>query len=475
MMNFETKTALMPHQVDAVNKLLPSRVSALFADMGTGKTRMILDLVYRRQKKIDKLVYFCPVSLKDTVRQEIAKHTTLDASNIYTFDDKTRDGKLPDKQVYIIGIESMSSSVRAILSANKLITPNTYAVVDESSYIKGHRALRAQRITKMCEITRYRSILTGTPISQGIVDLYAQMRFLSPKILGYNSFYSFAANHLEYSDKYPGRIVRSHNTEYIAAKIKPYVYQITKDECLDLPEKLYSHRYLHMSEEQDYWYNKIKDETFEQMDKYGDDDYGRYITSHFIFELFTKLQQITSGFVKYHGSIKELDNSRVRSLVNVVQSIPEQEKVLIFCKFQYDVDSIKKALSENFGESSTTWFDGRVSEKGRKKAVDTFAKSTRFLVVTQSTGGHGFNFQDLASYAIFYNNGFKYSERIQAEDRLHRIGQTKRPTYIDLYCISGIEERIEKALCSKANVVEEFRKEVDKVKKDKLKELITKL
>jgi len=106
-------------------------------------------------------------------------------------------------------------------------------ICDESSYIKGHSAIRTNRITYISSRAKYRLALTGTPISQGVEDLFAQMRFLSPKILGYRSFYSFAANHLEYSDKYPGMVVRAHNLEYIAAKIQPYVYQVTKEECLD--------------------------------------------------------------------------------------------------------------------------------------------------------------------------------------------------------------------------------------------------
>ncbi len=162
------------------------------------------------------------------------------------FDDKTSANDLPrDAFWYIIGIESVSSSNRVAVAANSLTTTETAVIVDESSYIKGHNALRTQRITRYSEPARYRLALTGTPMSQGVQDLYAQMRFLSPKILGYNSFYSFAANHLEYSEKYPGLVVRAHNTAWLAAKIQPYVYQVTKEDaglCLPLP-RLYNSRY----------------------------------------------------------------------------------------------------------------------------------------------------------------------------------------------------------------------------------------
>lgn len=232
-------TTLLPHQIKAVDKLLPIRVGALFMDMGTGKTRTAIEFAARREAQIDRVVWFCPVSLMETVRQEILKHT--DRTDVYIFDEKTSARSVPqDHLFYIVGIESMSASNRAVLAARCLITSRTFVIVDESSYIKGNWAIRTRRITAMSEPARYRMILTGTPISQGVVDLFAQMRFLSPKILGYRSFYSFANNHLVYSKNIPGKIERVLDTDVLAERIQPYVYQVTKEEAsLNLPPKLY--------------------------------------------------------------------------------------------------------------------------------------------------------------------------------------------------------------------------------------------
>ena len=256
-MNLQTN--LYKHQEAAVAKLLPTRVGALFCDMGTGKTRAAIELVYRRRQRIARVLWFCPVSLKETIAYEICKHT--DAGPLCIFDDRTSQRTVPQNALwYVVGIESMSASSRVVLAANSLIDEATCVIVDESSYIKGHASLRTQRITAISERARYRLLLTGTPLSQGVVDLYAQMRFLSPAILGYSSFYSFAANHLEYSDKYPGKIVRAHNVPHLAAKIQPYVYQVTKAECLDLPPKLYDVAYYHLTPEQRGAYQQAKDE-----------------------------------------------------------------------------------------------------------------------------------------------------------------------------------------------------------------------
>jgi len=281
------------------------------------------------------------------------------------------------------------------------------------------------------------------------------MRFLSPKILGYNSFYSFAHNHLEYSEKYPGKIVRSHNTEYIAAKIKPYVYQVTKEECLDLPEKLYESRYFSMTREQKelYEYAKWK---FLDIDI---DDWRSYT----IFRLFSALQQIVSGYWndKDAGKLREVRHRRVETLMDTIGYIPPEKKIIIWAKFEYDLEQIKDALNE-----PCALFYGKIKEKDRAKQVDFFREEARFFLATQSCGGHGLTLNE-ASYTIFYNNGFKYSERDQAEGRCHRIGQTSKVTYIDISCRDSIDTRIDNALYMKSGLVVEFKKEVDKIKNQK--------
>lgn len=465
------RTSLLPHQVEAVRKVSPTRIGALFMDMGTGKSRTSIELVARRLERIDKVVYFCPVSLKETVRQEILKHTDCTPADICIFNDKTNEQNIPRALWYVIGIESMSSSTRVILAVNKLITARTMVIMDESSYIKGHNSKRTLRITKLSEKARYRLILTGTPLSQGVVDLFAQMRFLSPKILGYDSFYSFAANHLEYSEKYPGMIVRAHNVEYLAAKIKPYIYQVTKEECLDLPSKLYDTRYFSMTDEQRHYYELAKEEILAEL---LDDDFS----SIAIFRLFGVLQQIVCGYwnrrIRY-GKYKKIEfgHDRLSTLANTIADITEDKKVIVWAKYHHDIDSILPFLANTYGTDSAAPFHGKLSERERSKQVEKFRNSARFFLATQSCGGHGLTLNE-AHYVIFYNNAFKYSERIQAEDRCHRIGQGHKVTYIDLQCSDSIDDRISAALWNKGNVVEAFRSEVEKIKdkKGKLKELI---
>lgn len=473
MKAFETKTELLPYQFDAVAKVLPARVNALFMDMGTGKTRTTIELVRIRHKKIDKVVWCCPKALMTTVFYELLKHTNCTAEeDIYVFDRRTTQRRIPrDRAWYIVAIESLSSSRRVTLALNSIITEDSYVIMDESSYIKGHSALRTQRITLMAERCRYRTILTGTAISQGIVDLYAQMAFLSPKILDYKTFSTFAANHLEYSDAFPGMIVRSHNIPFLAEKIKPYVYQCRKEECLELPEKLFSRRCLQLSDEQRVAYETAKDEYAEKMNEILDRG-DTHKLSVLIFALFTALQSIICGFWNHRNKegkmvFETLENYRPDMAMNVLRSIPDKEaKVIIWCKYHYALKELNDRICAEFGAGKVAQFHGKVPVARRVAEQERFENRARFLLATQGCGGHGLNLQ-FCHYQLFYANSFKYSERLQAEDRCHRHGQEYPVTYIDLHTLGTIDDKIGDALDTKGNALQSFRTQIEKVKKDK--------
>jgi SNF2 family DNA or RNA helicase len=228
-----------------------------------------------------------------------------------------------------------------------------------------------------------------------------------------------------------------------------------------------------MTETQRYWYNTAKDEILEDL---LEDDFS----SIAIFRLFSALQQITSGYWrrrirkrnKEYEKI-EMSHYRINTLVDTISEIPKNEKIIIWTKFQYDIFNIKNKLDEIYGEEATALFYGGINEQKRSEQVAKFKNKARFFLATQSSGGHGLTLNE-ASYVIFYNNGFKYSERLQAEDRCHRIGQKNKVTYIDICCLNSIDSIIEDALSRKSNAVYRFKQEIDKVKdhKTKVKELI---
>jgi SNF2 family DNA or RNA helicase len=169
----------------------------------------------------------------------------------------------------------------------------------------------------------------------------------------------------------------------------------------------------------------------------------------------------------------EFNHRRIETLMDAIYDIPAGEKIIIWCKFQYDIDQIGRALEKEFGRGSVAYFYGALSERKRSEQVERFRNGARFFLATQSCGGHGLTLNE-ASYVVFYNNTFKYSERLQAEDRCHRIGQDRKVLYIDIECVDSIDERISRALANKGNVVDAFKAEVEKVKdkKGRVRELI---
>lgn len=449
----------MPHQRAAVEKIRASRtrVGAFFMEPGTGKTAALIALAHLRRTRFNRLVWFCPVSLKATARAEWLRHTDLSDADVYVFDDMTHEETIPRTAlVFIVGIESMSSSARVVLAVRSLITTETFVVVDESGYIKTPAALRTERIRVVSKHCRYRHILTGTPVTQGVQDLYAQMRFLDPDILGYRSFYSFSRNHLEYHPDRPDLVVRTHNVGHLAARIAPYVYQVTKDECLDLPEKLYEYHTIDLTCAQREAYQRAKDE-FLSIERDEVRDYD-------LFRLFTALQQIVCGFWKRNGTYLIYDHERLKILDTILTTIPDDARVIIWTKYHFCVQGILAHLQQHYGAECAVPFFGLVRPSEREATLVRFREgAVRFLVATPATGGHGLTLNE-AAHVVFYTNSFNYAERVQAEDRCHRIGQTHTVTYYDIIATRTIDERIQDALVRKENVLDAFRRKVEQVK-----------
>jgi len=194
-----------------------------------------------------------------------------------------------------------------------------------------------------------------------------------------------------------------------------------------------------------------------------------------IFRLFSRLQAIVCGFDPGAAGSPGLRHNRVDALADVLDQVSDRH-VVVWTKFLRSQDEIVARL----GEMGRTGFayDGRVCQRDRQPLIDRWVAAGGVLVATQSLGGHGLNELVAASTAVFYSNGFKYSERIQTEDRHHRIGMTGPVTYCDIWSDSGIENRIAAALATKSNALSQLRREIDAVKasdKKRIRELIMRL
>lgn len=196
------------YQQEAFEKLSKLKVGALFMEMGTGKTKVALDLINSKLHKIDYVLWVCPYSAKNEIERERLRW-------------------YPNIEMDIVGVESISKSDHIYLETLKKVTDNTtFMVVDESLKIKNHRAKRTERVIKIgCE-AEYKLILNGTPLSKNVLDIYTQMDFLSPKILNM-PYWQFKDMYCEYYTRgnLKGMVRGQRNIEHLVSIIKPYIFE----------------------------------------------------------------------------------------------------------------------------------------------------------------------------------------------------------------------------------------------------------
>lgn len=447
------KTKLYEYQSKAVDKISKLKVGALYMEQGTGKTRTALEII---KNKIDKgkaevILWLCPCSVKNNLREDIEKHT----------------GDLPtENNIIIRGIESLSSSDRLYLQLLELVKNyKVYLIVDESNLVKNKLAIRTERIITISSFCKYKMILNGTPISKNEADLFAQWYILDWRILGYKSFYSFAANHLEYKKvRLPSgreittdQIIRVLNVDYLTEKIAPYMYQIKKDEVLkELKPKEYHMRYFCLDDLQEEEYYETK-----ELFLFNVVDWR----SETIFKLFSALQHITSGKRVLSAPEKRMrtekmytweNNPRIQCLKRVIEEIGN-DKCIIFAKYQDEIKDIKfllDSMNKTFVE-----FTGEIRPKQRQQNRIEFKNHVQFMLANKQCGAYGLNLQ-FCHNIIFYSNDFDLATRLQAEDRVHRIGQEKTVHIYDICCKYTIDVFIANCLQNKSNLLDSFKKQI---------------
>jgi SNF2 family DNA or RNA helicase len=451
------KTDLFEYQRAAVDKLSRLRVGALYMEMGTGKTRVALELVSRRLDagKVDMVIWLCPCSVKNSLRDDLDKHA-----------------EEWQNQITICGIETLSTSVRAY---KELYGPThekrCFIIVDESNLVKNPFALRSIHITNIASRCPYRLILNGTPISRNEADLFSQWYLLDPRILGYKSYYSFAANHLEYDDN-THRVRRVLNVDYLTEKISPYSVQLKKSDVIKLPAKRTTTRKFYLTQRQWEHYYAVADEFLSSA--VLDTDMG----SVAIYRALTALAEVVAGRKIISPATKPiqhvpfflnpLDNPRVDALLGVIgHDLKPDEQCIIWCKYAHDIENVCYALRE-LGESYATFY-GELSLKKRQAELERFRNGVRFLVANKTCAGYGLNLQ-FCHKAIYYTNDWDWATRAQSEDRIHRIGQQHEVLLIDIYSDAAIDSRILNCLYRKESIAEQFKL---RIKSNNAKEWLT--
>lgn len=477
------KTTPFAHQLEAFELSRDRNYFALLMEQGTGKTKVIIDTAAHLFGKgqIDAVLVVAPNGVhRNWVHNELPVHHPDWAPYLAAYwsasANKAEREAVENLQKpgfsgirwLTLNVEAFSSEKGRKIAENWLRTFKCLFVVDESSRIKSPDAQRTKTLLKLKNLASYRRIMTGTPVTQAPTDVFSQFMFLDDQILKTTSYYAFKA---EYSELLPpGHGLMRHivartnsrftpqviakdkegkpiwkNLDKLQSLISPHSYRKRKEECLDLPPKVYQRIYHELEPEQKKAYKQIRDELLAQLDT-GE------IKPLTKLESLLRMQQVVGGHTVDNTAYfdKPEKNPRIKCLMDTLEDI--QGGVIIWARFVAEIKEISAALREVYGEDSVVQYFGEVKNQDRVKAIDRFQSSeARFFVGQPHSGGIGLTLT-AANTVVYYSNDYSLETRLQSEDRAHRIGQKKVVTYIDVEAVGTIDKQVVAALRNKQDV-----------------------
>lgn len=442
--DYKFETQPYEHQLKAFALSREKEAFALLMDMGTGKSKVIIDTAaYNYIKdRIDSVLVLAPNSVKtnwitDELPVHMPEYIEYDAAywmatpNKANRQDMARlmepNGKL---KFFAMNIEALSSKRGFDFAKSFVSLRSCLVVIDESTRIKTPGATRTKNAVKLGTYAAMRRILTGTPITQGPLDLFSQFLFLDEDILGHSSFYTFRNRYAIMGGYENKEVLGYQNLDELQEIVDQCSYRVLKSDCLDLPDKVYQTRYVQLSKEQRTAYKGL-DEDLRTSLKDGE------LTAANVLTKLLRLQQVIGGFVPTDDDSRAMPlpgaNPRLDELATVIEE-HGQGKVIIWARFRAEILAIAAMLSKLYGRESVVTFYGDVSEDDRiyaRKSFQDQGSPVRFFVAQQETGGIGLTLT-AATTVVYYSNTFSLEHRLQSEDRAHRVGQRNTVTYIDL-------------------------------------------
>ena len=468
---FNYKLKPMKHQEKAYDLSEDKEYFAYLCDMGTGKTKMFLDdcanLVTKG--KIQACVVIAPKGVyRNWENVEIPKHFTDDIDKvILTWDSnnrtKNREILLEDFlkpcamfKFFIINKEALSASKRAVEYLTKFVMSNKCVVtIDESTCIKHRDSKVTKNIIGLRKHIPYRRIMTGSPITNSPLDLYSQFDFLGRSLLGFGSYFAFRSfvaymQEINMGVRTFKQVVgyNETNLKRVQETIKSFSFRVTKEDCLDLPPKIYYSREIEMGPEQERAYREMKKLLMVTL---PNKDFPVSMVTTVLTQLM-KLHQIACGFIiDQDGNPIDIpgDNPRMNELMSILD---ECDSAIIWCNYRYNVEQVYRKLCEVYGKDKVAHYYGGTSDEDRAKAVEGFQSGKiRYFVANPSTAGYGLTLTNTHN-VIYYSNGYEIDKRQQSEDRAHRIGQTNSVNYTDIIMNKSLDSKIIKSLHTKAHL-----------------------
>ena len=475
------------HQRVGVEAAYGAEYFAHLAEMGTGKSKMVIDecgnyITRLEPNQIFKVVIVCPKSLMINWEREIAINIPRDLfymtvvqlkGEVNSIDTMMEAFSEPSRiKFFIVSYDSVASMLDQLC----MIKP-TMLVCDESHYIKNSESKRFKAVRKLAEVCAMRRILTGTPVANTILDVWSQFEILRPGALGFNTFAGFKREYCNITKAGPFEKIDGYkNIDKLKENMSRMSFIIRKDQCLDLPDQMYDTHYVDMPEKMAAIYNQFNDEFCTYLDD------GSQISTEYIIVQMLRLSQICCGVVNAQekftdgtmvvdldGNMMEEEKFRDKAvaipggdlkmnemLEDVEEVVKSGSKVILWSRFRHDNRVLQARLN-----ALGIWngiYDGGTSERDRQDIVDAFNTNDDFKVFIGNTGSGGVGLTLLGTKncpchtAFFYSNDFSYGKRQQAEARNHRIGQVNKVLYRDYVYKGTIEEYICRKLRQKKDL-----------------------
>ena len=466
-MNYKFKTKPYAHQLTALEKSWNKETFAYFMEMGTGKTKVLIDnlaMLYDKGKVDGALIIAPKGVIKTWYEQEIPTHLVdhINCTPVLWQPNITKKyeeaiNKLfetgTDLHILIMNVEALSTDKGVKYATRFLNSHKTLMAIDESTTIKTPTAKRTRNIIDLGQMAKYRRIMTGSPVTKNPLDLYTQCYFLDPFHLDHSSYYSFRNRYAVMKTMHVrGRSIqvvdKFKNLGELSETVKTFSDRVLKEDCLDLPPKNFTKRHIILTADQRKIYDQMKKAAMAVLN-------GKVTTTMTVLTQLMRLHQITCGhFTADDGSVQLIPNNRITELMNILEET--EGKAIIWANYQRDVNQIIQNIVKEHGPGSVVDYYGLTPQDERQDNIRKFQTDPecRFLIGTPQTGGYGITLTQ-ANTVIYYSNGYDLEKRLQSEDRAHRIGQKKNVTYIDLICEDTVDEKIVEALRKKINIASE--------------------
>lgn len=435
---YNLSSFLRDYQKDIVNEALNAGSYGIFADTGTGKTLIGLEIA----SHFNKTLILCPLSVIETAWVDDC-NKFYPKKKIVNCWSNSRNGRInslnEEADFYVMNYESYK------ILKNEIRTHKfDCMIIDESSCMKNMGSQITSMILEMTSVIPHRFVLSGCPTPNHNSEIFPQMKFVNNEIFG-NNYYGFLARYFHQDMANPHVWFQTdEDKERYNLRLSEQSIFLKKEDCVDLPDKIFQVRRFNLSNEQRKYYDEMINDIQSHINEWSKFEFTAKLM---------KLREITSGFVYPKGKgadVIKIQSNKINALAETLNEIGDKQ-VIIWCQFQYEIESLAKQF-DGVGLTSKT--------KNRDNIIRDFRDGKiKYLFTHPQLLGKGVTFVN-CTYNIYYSLSFSYEEFKQSQDRIHRIGQTNKCTYIILQANDTIDEKIYDCLQRKKSVVDELYNEI---------------